>query len=115
MALKALEVHGGGDLAAVLGTLHLLRAEAQARAARLEQVKADMAARSAERARWCLARSPAERLCKQLLIDPDSQLTKTSAQAKFNLTWRMLNGVKCTEKVGCWPTHPLRVHCWAGR
>lgn len=100
VARLALRVHGGGDLEGARAVLRALRRQAADREARREAVKKDMAQRSRERAAAFVATTRAQQLCKQLHVDPYSQLTKTAALDTFGLSHYHLASVPCTSRVG---------------
>lgn len=95
IAQRALEVHGGTSCSLVGSREKISQLKEQRRAVedRRDQVKADMAKRSAERAALFVATTPAQRLCKRLQIDPNSELPKTKAKEKFNLEDHQLHGL----------------------
>ncbi len=75
---------------------------------RREAIKEEMRVRSAERARCCLAVSPAQKLCKKLQVDPESTLYKGKAMELFHLESFHLLGLQVTEKASAgmasaWP------------
>ncbi|KAL4424071.1 hypothetical protein ABPG75_001372 [Micractinium tetrahymenae] len=91
LAERVLELHGG--LEAAVQAVLAAREGAAATERRREELKKEMAERSAARAAACVARSPAEKLCKQLQVDPHSQLTKTRAQQVIGLDSGQLLGL----------------------
>ena len=100
VARLALQVHGAGDLGTARAVLQGLAAEADVRERRRAEVRAEMAQRSRARAEALVATTPAQKLCKQLGVDPARRSTKTDAQNSFNLAHHQLLGLDCETKVG---------------